>query len=210
MPAVIPPLPLNWPNRVDLLPLTLDRFRATAVFFDVKLPFFLAGSLSALRWVSWGALTALASIPEVLERELATLGLIEEWRASAYPAAIRKDPLLVVMRELRNYETHLSFLERREKSPLPSHQLAHDPGIRASYFAPISFETLSELKNIRERRSHVTQQTVLMFNQLAERHTVEGMVDLALDRLSSIIHEFLDSVGWLHNVAPAPNNSSPP
>lgn len=157
-----------------------------------------------------GALAALASIPEVLERELATLGLIEEWKASSSRATIRNDPLLAVMRELRNYETYLSFLERRAKSPLPSHQPAHGPGIRASYFAPISFEILSELKNIRERRSPVTPQAVLMFNQLAERHTVEGMVDLALDRLSAIIREFLNSVGWLHNVAPEPSNSSQP
>lgn len=185
----------KWPERVASLPQTLDRFRSTVVFFDVKFPPFLAGNLSALRWVSWAALAGLASIPEVLERELDALGLGNSWRASPTRLEIRKDELLSVMRELRNYETHISFLERRAKSHLPREELAHAPRLRASYFAPVSFEKLSELRNIREKRSPATERAVDIFNRMAEQHTVEEMVDLALDRLSSLIVTFLRSVG---------------
>lgn len=183
--------PLRWPARVESLPRTLDRFRATSVFFDVKFPFFLAGSLSALRWVSWGALAALASIPEVLERELEEIGLADTWRASVIREAIRRDPLLAILRELRNYETHLAFIERRRSSTLPIAELAHEPEIHSSYFAPVSFSQLAELRNIRDGRSPVTQETVEHFNHLAERYSVKGVVDLAMDRLSSLIYEFI-------------------
>lgn len=184
-------LPLRWPDRVESLPHTLDRFRAAAVFFDVKFPFFLAGSLSALRWVSWGALAALASIPEVLERELEVIGLADHWRVSRTREAIRRDPLLAVLRELRNYETHLAFVDRRRSSPLLPGELAHEPELSASYFAPLSFSQLAELRNIRDGRSPVTQETVAHFNHLAERYTVKGIVDLAMDRLSSLIYDFV-------------------
>ena len=182
---------VRWPSRLASLPRTLDRFRATSVFFDVKFPSFLAGSISALRWVSWGALAALASIPEVLERELEEKDIADSWRNSVARQAIRNDPLLAILRELRNYETHIAFVERRASSSLPVAEIAQEPKIRSSYFAPVSFAQLAELRNIREGRSPVSQDTVVYFNHIAERYTVNGVIDLALDRLSILIFEFV-------------------
>ena len=62
--------------------MTLDRFRAASVFFDVKFPPYLAGHLDPQKWISWGALSAIASIPEIFERELDLLAFGARWRSS--------------------------------------------------------------------------------------------------------------------------------
>ena len=98
---------LHWPERVRNLPMTLDRFRAASVFFEVKYPPFLAGHLDAQKWISWGSLSAVASIPEVFEREIHVLGFAAKWRSSPERDAMRNDQFLATLKELRNYETHL-------------------------------------------------------------------------------------------------------
>lgn len=187
---------ISWPERVKAFPNTLDRFRAASVFFDVKLPYFLAGHLDAQKWISWGSLSAVASIPEVFEREIEVLGFLALWRSSPERDKIHNDPLLATLKELRNYETHLTFLARR-RAPDPTvgsniSPLKH----RSFFFGEISFLQLSELKNIREGRSPVTQAVVDEFNKLAENQTVETIVDLALDRISAIISDFISSIGY--------------
>lgn len=182
---------LNWPERVQALPMTLDRFRATCVFFDVKFPPFLIGQLNAKAWVSWGALSALASIPEVFERELTALGLRDKWIGSPERAELRADTLLAILRELRNYETHLEFLSRKHPNDVDVEKVISPVHHRSFFFSPLSFAQISELRNIREGRSLITQAAVDEFNRVAETHTVEGVVDIALDRLSLMISTFL-------------------
>ncbi|MGB8167326.1 MAG: hypothetical protein WCF18_07520 [Chthoniobacteraceae bacterium] len=187
---------LHWPERVRTLPMTLDRFRAASVFFDVKFPPFLAGHLDAQKWISWGSLSAVASIPEVFAREVQFLGFATEWRSSPERNAMRNDQFLATLKELRNYETHLTFLTRRRTSEIPRDQIISHVDFRSFFFGPISFSQLSELRNIREGRSPVTQAAVDAFNRLAETHTVEAIIVLGLDRLSEIIATFLSSIGY--------------
>ena len=193
---------LHWPERVRNLPMTLDRFRAASVFFDVKYPSFLAGHLDAQKWISWGSLSAVASIPEVFEREIHVLGFATKWRSSPERDAMRNDQFLATLKELRNYETHLTFLTRRRTSDLPREKILSHMDYRSFFFGPISFAQLSELRNISEGRSPVTPAAVNEFNRLAETHTVEAIIDLGLDRLSEIIARFLSSIGYAVPVTP--------
>jgi hypothetical protein len=187
---------LHWPERVRALPMTLDRFRAAAVFFDVKFPPFLAGNLDAQKWISWGSLSAVASIPEVFEREAHVLGFATKWRSSPERDAMYNDTFLATLKELRNYETHLTYLTKRRTSEIPRDQIASPVDYRSFFFGPISFSQLSELRNIRAGRSPVDQVAVEEFNQLAETHTVKAIIDLGLDRLSEIIATFIISIGY--------------
>ena len=130
---------LNWPDRVANLPLTLDRFRATCVYFDVKFPPFLVGHIDAQKWISWGSLSALASIPEVFEREIGLLGFGDQWRSSTERLSIQTDPLLAILKELRNYETHLTFAGRRRHTEVDLRTVVSPMDHRSFFFSPISF-----------------------------------------------------------------------
>ena len=181
---------LNWPSRVANLPRTLDRFRATCVYFDIKFPPFLAGSLDAQKWISWGALSALASIPEVFKREIEELGFVEDWKVAPERIAIRDNHLISVLKELRNFETHLEFQGRRRASDMNSDLLALPPKHKSFFFNEISFTEMSQLNNIKSGRSKVTEQSVNDFNRLSEKHSFEEIIDMTLEYLSKEIESF--------------------
>lgn len=181
----------SWPEDINAaqLPKVRDRFQAASMFFDVKLPAHLViqGLTDrAHRWTSWGSLAAVASVPEVAELELAELGLASGWRASPEYNLLIKDPLFAVLKELRNYETHIEFLGR-EKSSAGIH-------MRGFHFAEVRFADLEKLRNVASRRSHVTEDIVNEFNALAQIHTTEEIVHICLDRMASMLRVYVERV----------------
>ena len=130
----------------------------------------------------------------MFEREIGLLGFGDQWRSSTERLSIQTDPLLAILKELRNYETHLTFAGRRRHTEVDLRTVVSPMDHRSFFFSPISFCQFSELRNIRQGRSPVTQTVVDDFNNLALTHTVEAIVDLALDRLSATLATFLNTV----------------
>ena len=151
---------LDWPEKMKNLPRTLDRFRTTAVFFDLKYPTFLRASIDARKWTSWASLVALASILETLWYDLEDIGLIALWRGSSERTRIQRDHTLAVLRELRNYETHIELHQRKSHLDADSKVVRESVDHDSFFFAPIDWSSFQKLRNIRSGRSVVTKPVV--------------------------------------------------
>ena len=185
---------INWPSRIKNYPKTLERFRATCIFFDVKFPPFLVENMDSKAWVSWGALTALASIPEIFTIEIETLGYYEAWKKSPERLFLRQHWLLATLKELRNYDTHLGFAKRRRVNEMQGVSTDSTLSHKAFFFSKVSFSDLSHLNNVKSGKSYMNEEGIAQFNEIVEENTVEDIVDMALDVLSEQIYIFSSKV----------------
>jgi len=181
-----------WPEKVKNLPRTLDRFRTAAVFFDLKYPTFLQGSIDARKWTSWASLAALASISETLEYDLEELGFLSLWRDSSERTRIQSDHTLAVLRELRNYETHIELHQRKSHLDADSSAFQESVDHDSFFFTPIDWNSFRKLRNISSGRSVVTKPVVEAFNAYAKQYSVETIVTKALEHMAEIISAFLE------------------
>ncbi|NTX58297.1 hypothetical protein [Myxococcus sp. CA039A] len=131
--------PPTWPEKVKGLPRTLDRFRAASVFFDIKYPPFLIGSIEARKWTSWASLSAVASIPEVIEYDLEDLGLLSAWQSAPEPQGIRTNKTLAILKELRNYEMHIEYQDRLSHLNIDSDRVREPIDHNSFFFSPVSW-----------------------------------------------------------------------
>ncbi len=103
---------INWPSRINKYPKTLERFRATCIFFDVKFPPFLAGNINSKTWVSWGALTALASIHEIFTIEIETLGYYEACSTLNHKSLFFRKVCFSDISQLNNVKNGKSYMNQ--------------------------------------------------------------------------------------------------
>jgi hypothetical protein len=184
---------VQWPSYVKDLPRTLDRFRTVSVFFDLQFPTFLKASIDARKWISWASIAALISIGEVLEIDFEDLGYTSQWKSSKEYSEIKENEILLVLKELRNYEIHIDFQERvphfKIESSLVKEHIDHD----SFFFSPIDWNQISKLKNIRTGRSKLTKEIIEKFNEnYAKRYSVETIISSMMDWYAEKIYIFLE------------------
>lgn len=159
------------------------------MFFDVKLPAaYVIRNLSfrAQKWMSWASLAALSSVPEVLQLELEESGFGKDWQNSPERVQLLNEPLFSILKELRNYETHIEFLAR-EKRGIDTH-------MRGYHFSPVNFSDLERLRNIASGKSGVSAESVDDFNVLAEKYTTQEIVCICANRLAMTIRAYVERV----------------
>jgi|688.fasta_scaffold274648_3 hypothetical protein len=184
---------ITWTDKVKDLPRTLDRFRAASIFFDIKYPTFLCASIDARKWTSWASLSAIASIPEIVEYDFEEIGLSKEWRKSVEFQDIRNNKILAVLKELRNYEVHIEYQVRKSHVDIDKIYVKESLDHNSFFFSPIDWMKFQKLKNIRSGRSVVDQAAILDFNSHSQCYSVETIVDQALEFLAEKIHFFLEN-----------------
>lgn len=184
-----------WPIYVKSLPKTLDRFRTASVFFDLDFPPFLKASIDARKWISWASISALISVKEVLEIDLENLGFVEKWKNSEEFAKIRSNEVLLMLKELRNYEIHIEFEKRISHTEIDKGNVGEYIDHDSFFFSPIEWSRISRLRNIRSGRSHLTEEIVTRFNeQYARKYSVEAIILSTMDWYAINIHSFLIKV----------------
>jgi len=157
------------------------------------------GNPQAKSWLAWASISSIVAIEESLVVDLAELGLSDIWRSSIERKTIRAHPLTAVLKELRNFETHFHYNERkaasvdRFKSAPKSLDINEMIKLNnAFYFAPLDFAQLSQLNNIKKGNSPVDADMVEWFNRQADIWYVEQLIDKALEIYSNQIVSFLD------------------
>jgi hypothetical protein len=185
------PSTINWPSKLEHYPATLERFRATCIFFDIKFPPFLAGDINSKGWVSWGAMTALASIPEIFTLEVGAKGYLSAWNKSTERLFLKKHWLIATLKELRNFETHLGFVARKKASDMTDNKIISNINHKSFFFEKVIYEDIAKLQNIKNGNSFMNEQALNDFNVLAETHTVEDIINLALDIISEQLYAFV-------------------
>jgi len=182
---------LTWPEKVKGLPRTLDRFQAASAFFDLKYPTFLQASIDARKWTSWASLSAIASIPEVIEYDLENLGLLDAWKKSAELIQIRANKTFAILKEIRNYEMHIEYQDRISHSAADIAQIREPIDHDSFFFSPVSWNEFQMLKNIRFGRSIVDQAALMEFNAYARQYSVRTIVDQMLEWLADRVQSFM-------------------
>lgn len=186
---------IKWPDNVGELPRTLDRFRTCAVFFDLKFPPFLVASIDARKWISWASIAALMSIREVIEIDLEEHGFLKLWKDSTEHREIQENRVLLVLKELRNFEVHFEFQPRMSHAQVDRSSVIEHIDHDSFFFTPIDWEDLSKLRNIKSGKSQITKEIVEEFNeQYAKKYSVETIITSMLDWYSAKIASFLETV----------------
>lgn len=138
-------------------------------------------------------MSAIASIPEVVEYDFEDAGLLEEWRQSLELREIRNNKVLAVLKELRNYEMHIEYQTRKAPFEIDRAAVQEPIDHDSFFFSPIDWGKFQKLRNVRSGRSIVDQATILSFNKYASLYTVETIVSESLELLAEKIYCFLKS-----------------
>jgi len=184
---------VQWPTYVKDLPRTLDRFRTASVFFDLKFPPFLIASIDARKWISWASIAALISIREVLEIDFEDLEYLDKWKKSREYSEIQENKVLLVLKELRNYEIHIDSQERVSHIEIDRNFVCEHIDHDSFFFSPIDWHKISRLKNIRLGRSQLTEEIIEHFNEdYAKKYSVETIILTIMDWYAERIYNFLE------------------
>jgi hypothetical protein len=159
------------PAQIERVPRTKDRFDAALFFIQT------ASSISKkdegthphrrrhATYCYAAALTNLCSTEDSFKLDAEDLGLADGWRQSHEHDSFSTEPLIGVLRELRNFSVHFEFLEhlRRPFSAEWGGEV-RDLG-EPTYFAPIEWRELCRLRNFREGRTSVTEEMLDWFDR---------------------------------------------
>lgn len=185
--------PSDWPKKVEALPKTLDRFRGTSVFFDIKFPSFLTSNPDARKWTSWGAVSSLISIPEVIPYDMEAIGRLDEWERSAEKQAISSHRNFRVLKEIRNYEMHMDYTPRLSHLYADESSLKEKIGHDDVFFSALDWDELQKLRNVARRNPTITRTEVEDFNIYTTQYSVRGIIERELERIADHIVAFLDT-----------------
>ena len=199
------------PAAVKRLPRTMERFAASR-FFAGHTPFEWemvevenSTKLQIKSWLNWASIVALpaAAVGDPLHRDLAEIGLGDNWLASEERRDLYADPLLAVLFELRNYEVHIELRTGEMKSFRAIIGYCAKPDVAPKeldsgdcvFISPIDFTSLSLLRNVQSGRSKLTAEMVDWFNRQASTWPAAYLIGTARERYAVYIARFLKRNG---------------
>jgi hypothetical protein len=193
------PLFRKLPAQIDKVARTKDRFDAALFFIQT------ASTVSSedeathphrrrqATYCYSAALTNLCSTEDSFNLDAEDLGLADQWQASRERDSFRTEPLIGVLRELRNYTVHFQFLEHHRRPFFAEWGgEVRDLG-EPTYLAPIEWCELSRLRNFQEERTSVTEETLDWFNRQVAIWPAGFLLAEASSRYAEVYTAFLSS-----------------
>jgi hypothetical protein len=144
-----------------------------------------------------------ATTNDPLHRDLKDLGVGEQWIISEERKEIYTDPLLAVLFELRNYEVHIELRTGKVKNFHSLFAYETRPEDEPEdielgdkvFISKIDFDSLSQLRNVRTRRSTVTPEMIEWFNRQADIWPASYLLGIARERYASYLAKYLKRNG---------------
>jgi len=176
-----------------LLPLAGERARAALYFSRFVGSKSFDGNLELARWYLRAALSEFRSIFDLLGADFRSLSLAAQWKRSPQRALIDADPIVAVLRKVRDFAIHSATIVGEPKTfKVVSSQL---PAADASDMPAIVIEPLDRtalaLGRGKDDLSEFDDNTLSVFNEHARRWPADLLVHIAVYRTSEPIALFL-------------------
>jgi hypothetical protein len=176
-----------------LLPLAGERARAALYFSGVVGSKSFDGNLELARWYLRAALSEFRSIFDLVGTDFKSLGLAAQWKRSPQRALIDADPIVSVLRKVRDFVIHSALIVGEAKtfkvvsSQRPAAGVSDMPAI---VIEPLDRVALASYRG-KDELSQFDENTLSAFNEHARRWPADMLVHIAVYRTSEPLAVFL-------------------
>lgn len=176
-----------------LLPLAGERARAALYFSRFVGSTSFDGKLELARWYLRAALSEFRSIFDLLGTDLKSMGLAAQWKRSSQQALIDTDPIVAVLRKVRDLAIHSATIVGEQKTfKVVSSQY---PAVGPSDMPSIVIEPLERtalaLGRGKDELSKFDENMLAVFNEYACKWPADMLVHIAVYRTSESLALFL-------------------
>ena len=191
------------PDVLNKMPRSLDRLNASRYFLastpSLEDKTIDESLLQNLRWQAWAAIASLPSPAsnDIVEKDLADLGLAVAWNQTRAREKIYADPLIAMFLELRNFNIHVKVIEVQNRN-FTSKMMRNDKVEEIDFgqhvfLQAIDFNELKATRNIKSGLSSLTPLTTDWFNSQAETWPITYLLGEARERYMTLLAEFIRS-----------------
>lgn len=176
-----------------LLPLAGDRARAALYFARFVGSESFDGNLELARWYLRAALSEFRSIFDLVNADFKSKGIAAQWKRSQQMAFIETDPIIAVLRKVRDFATHSANIVGEPKTfkVISSQNTESDSSdMPAIVFEPLDREKLATDRN-KDELSNFEDSVLSDFNEQARRWPADLLIQIAVYRTSQPIAAFI-------------------
>jgi hypothetical protein len=176
-----------------LLPLAGERARAALYFSRVVGSKSFDGNLELARWYLRAALSEFRSIFDLLVTHFKSMDLVVQWKRSTQIKLINDDPIVAVLRKVRDFALHSDTIVGEPKTfKVFSPQRPEDGSsdMPAIVIEPLDRKALASSRG-KDELSQFDDNTLSIFNDHARKWPADMLVHIAVYRISENIAEFL-------------------
>ena len=175
----------------SLLPLAGERARAALHFAALVGSTSFSNNLELARWYLRAALSEFRSIFDLLNSDLKELNLLAQWKASENHTYLDADPIVAVLRKVRDFAVHSALVQGQPanfkiSSPGDTDTASDMPSIVIDQLDPKCPGMSRELSKFRDDE-------IAEFNLLARQWPADLLIHIAIYRASEPIAGFLKS-----------------
>jgi hypothetical protein len=177
-----------------LLPLAGERARAALYFSRLVGSKSFDGNLELARWYLRAALSEFRSIFDLLGNDFKSLGLAAQWKRSHQRALIDADPIVAVLRKVRDFAIHSDTIVGEPKTFKVSssqHPTADVSDMPAVVIEQLDRGALAFNRGKKDELSHFDDSTLSVFNDHARQWPADLLVHMAIYRTSQSLAGFL-------------------
>lgn len=153
------------------------------------------GNLELARWYLRAALSEFRSIFDLLGTDFKALNLAAQWKSSPHRTQIEADPIVAVLRKVRDFAIHSRIIAGEQKT----FRVVSLQGVEsvASDLPAIVIEPLDrQVLKVRRGKDELNQfsdDDLLVFNQQASAWPADLLVQIAIYRASEYLAAFLST-----------------
>lgn len=178
-----------------LLPLAGERARAALYFSRFVGSTSFEGNLELARWYLRAALSEFRSIFDLLNLDLKSMRLASQWKRSTYKAQLDADPLVSILRKVRDFAIHSAHITGVAKNFKVSSP--QDPAVATSDMPSIVIDPIDRdafaAGRSGDELSMFDDETLSFFNQQTKIWPADMLIHVTIYRASQPLAGFLST-----------------
>jgi len=176
-----------------------ERARATLYFSRFVGTESFDGNLELARWYLRAALSEFRSILDLIGTDLKSLALSAQWKGSPQRLQVEEDPLISVLRKIRDFAIHSQVIVGEQKTFRVVSSGGRDvvSDLPAVVIEPLNRSALKARRG-KDELSQFTDEHLAVFNQHASNWPADLLVHIAVYRMSEYLAAFLSANRQIH------------
>lgn len=153
------------------------------------------GNLEHARWYLRAALSEFQSIFDLLDADFKLLGLSASWKRSEQLSQLKKDPIVGVLRKVRDFAVHSKVIVSEQKTFLvvPFNETVDEVvDLPAVVIAPLNRSSLKAARG-KDELSFFSDEGLAVFNQYANTWPADMLIHIAVYRVSEFLVTFFSA-----------------
>lgn len=181
-----------WNATLSKLPRTRKRVLKQAIYMINSIN--LADDIQIAETYATAAIHFIGTIKDMVKQDLLDLNIFNEWNISKEQKLVTEDPLLKVLRVIRNYDVHYRTLEYELFDGMMYHIVGEN--IAQTEDNSLFFEefTWEEYEKMRPKKKELTPEHLEWFNNQTRYWSVKYICYEAINRYCKYINSFITSM----------------